>query len=732
MGRTNVRVFVRARPSAHRASDIFSFDEAGGRIKMHIPVDVTPGFKNHKKEEFSWKFEKVLSHASQDTVFNACAEEVVKSVLEGFNGTVIAYGQTGAGKTHTMTGGHAGFDDRGLVPRAISYLYSGPQVAEKRAKNNISIRLSYVEIYNELMFDLLADIGVSEQSGDLSIVENAKGDIQVRGLTKQLAANEEEALHIFFQGDTNRRVAEHSLNKGSTRSHCVFTIHVESQSSVESNAELLTSKLHLVDLAGSERVKKTGTDGVMLKEATYINKSLAFLEQVVHALESKHRDHVPYRQSKLTHMLKDSLGGNHKTTMIANIWPESDKVEETASTLRFATRMKNVANDATVNVQLDPDLLIRKYEQQIKELKQELAMQDTLAGRKTVQYDEYSPKEAEDLEGKVMQYLSGDLEFDDMEVTSRRMFKEGFKIFRNLWNGRPVQPVGQAASAGFGVGAGDDNEDPAGATGGGTAEGFHAAGDANVGEDEEGRGISVGMAPANSKPKQEERGQKMGDSGEYAEGGRTEMRGAPRGGGGGGGEEERPPEKQAAFAEWKSKEGAQFEEAFDRHREQLKVKRQEMRDSMVAANQKKREIDDAKERLASKQAEKDQDAGGDDEYIDEEKYALMKLLKDTKQQYKEAYEHHQAAKYEVNEIEKFMKHCKNQVVMEFEAYYEQRYGSSLKATATRSGPEGYDAQEPYDLQSDRLETQQPEDFMAYVKAKKSVARTGRQHRGFGR
>merc|ERR1719188_2660847 len=202
----------------------------------------------------------------------------------------------------------------------------------------------------------------SEKMSDITIVEDSRGNIQAKGLSAPVAGSEEEALHVFFQGDTNRHVAEHALNKGSTRSHVVFTIHVESRSRVESSEKVIYSKLHLVDLAGSERVKKTGSDGVILHEATHINKSLTFLEQVVVALGNKHRDHVPYRQSKLTHMLKDSLGGNCKTTMIANVWPEAKMLEETASTLRFATRMMKVANEATVNIHLDPQLLIRKYE----------------------------------------------------------------------------------------------------------------------------------------------------------------------------------------------------------------------------------------------------------------------------------------------------------------------------------------------------------------------------------
>lgn len=165
---------------------------------------------------------------------------------------------------------------------------------------------------------------------------------------------EEEAIAMIFEGETNRTISEHKLNKASSRSHCVFTVHLEIRSRVESSEKVIISKLHLVDLAGSERTKKTGSEGKSLLEAQFINKSLSFLEQVVVALSEKQRDHIPYRQSKLTNLLKDSIGGNSKTIMIANVWPEASHLEETISTLKFASRMMKVSNEATIQVNLDP------------------------------------------------------------------------------------------------------------------------------------------------------------------------------------------------------------------------------------------------------------------------------------------------------------------------------------------------------------------------------------------
>ena len=142
----------------------------------------------------------------------------------------------------------------------------------------VTVKCSYVEIYNELMFDLLSPIPTHEQSGNISILEDPNGIIRLKGLSLNICANEEEALNMLFEGDTNRTISEHQLNKTSSRSHCIYTIHIESKSRVESNEKVVVSKLHLVDLAGSERTKKTNSEGITLKEAQFINKSLSFLE----------------------------------------------------------------------------------------------------------------------------------------------------------------------------------------------------------------------------------------------------------------------------------------------------------------------------------------------------------------------------------------------------------------------------------------------------------------------
>lgn len=205
----------------------------------------------------------------------------------------MVYGQTGAGKTFTMSGSTQNYKYRGVIPRAITQVF---QEIGGRFEQEYTVRVSYLEIYNELMFDLISPVPTHEQGGNqISIQDDAKGEIHVKGLTLNVVKNEEEALNYLFEGETNRTVSAHQLNKESSRSHCIYTIHLESKSRTESTEKVVFSKLHLVDLAGSERTKKSGAQGINLKEATYINKSLSFLEQVVVSVCDNKREHIPYR-----------------------------------------------------------------------------------------------------------------------------------------------------------------------------------------------------------------------------------------------------------------------------------------------------------------------------------------------------------------------------------------------------------------------------------------------------
>lgn len=283
----------------------------------------------------------------------------MQQVANGYNGTVMCYGQTGAGKTFTMNGSTPNYKYRGVIPRAVNQVF---QEIGSHYDHDFVIKVSYLEIYNEQIYDLLSDEARDSPFGgsQISIQDDAKSEVHVKGLQLQHVRNEEEALNLLFEGETRKTLASTKMNEHSSRAHSVYTLHVERKSRGEQTEKVIHSKLHLVDLAGSERTKKLD-HAARMKEANYINKSLSFLEQVVVAACDNKQDHVPYRQSKLTNLLKNSIGGNCRTVMIANIWPEETYLEETISTLKFATRMMKVQNEPIVNELQDPTLLLKKY-----------------------------------------------------------------------------------------------------------------------------------------------------------------------------------------------------------------------------------------------------------------------------------------------------------------------------------------------------------------------------------
>ena len=257
----------------------------------------------------------------------------------------------------------------------------------------------------------------------------------MQGLSQVVVKNEEAALAAFFQGTQARAEKMHVLNAHSSRSHCVFTLTLEATNAGgSSDAHATVSKINLVDLAGSERSKKTGVSGDLMTEAQYINKSLTFLEQVVQALVKK-QSHVPFRQSKLTAVLRDALGGNARAAMIANIWPEKDNVEEVMSTLRFGSRLRLVENEVVINESKDVGFLLKKQERLIRELRQELAMRDALAGRGVAGYEDLSERDVQELQDVARSFLEGRLAESEVPTDTLKRVKELYTQMKNIFLG---------------------------------------------------------------------------------------------------------------------------------------------------------------------------------------------------------------------------------------------------------------------------------------------------------
>ena len=281
-------------------------------------------------------------------------------ILNGYNGTVFAYGQTGAGKSYTMMG--ADIDDeeqRGIIPRIVEQMFA----SILRSPENIeyTVRVSYMEIYMEKIRDLLMP-----QNDNLPIHEEKSRGVYVKGLLEIYVASVQEVYEVMRRGGAARATAATNMNQESSRSHSIFVITI-TQKNVETGSAK-SGQLFLVDLAGSEKVGKTGASGQTLEEAKKINKSLSALGMVINSLTDGKSTHIPYRDSKLTRILQESLGGNSRTTLIINCSPSSYNDAETISTLRFGVRAKAIKNKAKINAELSPlelKQLLKKAQNQV-------------------------------------------------------------------------------------------------------------------------------------------------------------------------------------------------------------------------------------------------------------------------------------------------------------------------------------------------------------------------------
>ncbi|XP_043921457.1 kinesin-like protein KIF15 [Protopterus annectens] len=347
----SIKVFVRVRPPSDGTTLL-----EDGKTGLCLSVLSSNTLRIHSKPEPKlFTFDCVADvDTNQEDVFSAVAKNIIESCVNGYNGTIFAYGQTGSGKTFTMLGpsesDNFSHNLRGIIPRSFEYLFFLINREKEKGgqEKNFLCKCSFIEIYNEQIFDLL-----DSASPGLLLREKLTKGVFVVGANEPVINSAAEAYQVLSVGWRNRRVASTSMNRESSRSHAVFTVTIES---VDSNGGIVnhrSSQLNLVDLAGSERQKDTHTEGVRLKEASSINRSLSCLGQVIMALvdvaHGKQR-HICYRDSKLTFLLRDSLGGNAKTYIIANVHPGSKCFGETLSTLQFAQRAKLIKNKRTLRM----------------------------------------------------------------------------------------------------------------------------------------------------------------------------------------------------------------------------------------------------------------------------------------------------------------------------------------------------------------------------------------------
>ncbi|KAI0496110.1 hypothetical protein KFK09_022417 [Dendrobium nobile] len=350
----NVTVTVRFRPLSPR--------EIGKGDEIAWYADGDSNVRNEYNPSIAYGFDRVFGPATTTRhVYDVAAQHVVSGAMEGINGTVFAYGVTSSGKTHTM---HGEQKSPGIIPLAVKDVFS---IIQETPGKEFLLRVSYLEIYNEVINDLLDPAGQN-----LRIREDSQGTY-VEGIKEEVVLSPAHALSLIASGEEHRHVGSNNFNLLSSRSHTIFTLTIESSASDENSGDedVTLSQLNLIDLAGSES-SKAETTGLRRKEGSYINKSLLTLGTVISKLTDDKATHIPYRDSKLTRLLQSSLSGHGRISLICTVTPASSNSEETHNTLKFAHRSKHVEIKASQNKIMDEKSLIKKYQKEISCLKEEL------------------------------------------------------------------------------------------------------------------------------------------------------------------------------------------------------------------------------------------------------------------------------------------------------------------------------------------------------------------------
>ena len=429
----SVKVVMRCRPLTPKEMEeqrecIVNVDMDVGSIQVYNPQNI--------KELKSFTFDHSYDwRATQQLIFEQTALPILESIMEGYNGTIFAYGQTGTGKTYTMEG-NDNETDKGIIPRSIDWIFNN---IKNYPAQQFLVRVSFVEIYNEEVRDLLSKV----KRQKLNVREKDKV-FYVENVTVIQAENSQMTLDIMKSGRVNRATGATKMNPGSSRSHSIFSITVESSTLDEQGeAHYKVGKLNLVDLAGSERQSKTESTGERFIEATKINLSLTCLGSVINKLVSGKQQYIPYRDSKLTMLLQDSLGGNTKTVMIANIGPADYNYDETLNTLWYAQRAKKIKNKPRINE--DPkDALLRQYQEEIELMKKkllamgkaDLVMQisgNSGVGRNIINEETQIQKAIEDMENERRQFKAqSEAEINKIKEQKNKSEEEKKKLIEEI------------------------------------------------------------------------------------------------------------------------------------------------------------------------------------------------------------------------------------------------------------------------------------------------------------
>ncbi|NXG99472.1 KIF9 protein, partial [Loxia leucoptera] len=687
--------FVRVRPTAHFAQDMIRLGADTKSIDIYIQKSPRGGVVNNSQTDWSFKLDGVLHNTSQEVVYETVAKDLVCKALQGYNGTIMCYGQTGAGKTYTMTGAASEYRNRGIIPRAIQQVFKS---AASFLNILVTVRISYLEIYNEALFDLLAPaLGRGCKDTQLAVMDGPQG-VCVKGLSIHPVSHEEEALHLLFEAREPKLIGEHSLNKNSSRSHCIFTMYIECRSRDYTNHKCLKSKITLIDLAGSERLSKTGSEGQVRLEASYINKSLSFLEQLIIALADPKREHIPFRQSKLTHVLKDSLGGGCNTVLVTNIFGEAEHVEETLSSLRFATRMNWVTAEPVPNEPFYREVGVKALEEEIQLLKQELIMQVNLTSHSLMTYNPLTTAQRAEIRSQVQKYLRGVIE--EIDIVNVRQIQEVFRQFKVVLSQQEEELENRfwnKYGLGYVAGAGPESISSSDLR----LEEAEEEQEEEEEEEEEGTVMPGAAWPrmhlraGSSVPKWElcradfsllKSNSEMSlgrvfdqDEDSKADAGTVEIGTPPTSPISDGEKEADEPllSKQQAFEVFKKQTGQEIHRIFRDNKRILIAKKKGSHSVAQRINSLKEQMEATREALEAQKKKRRQEGEYMDEkgqvIIDEKEFSLIVKLKELKEEHRAGFTELKDLKAEIQYCQHLVDKCRKRLITEFEIWYNENY-----------------------------------------------------------
>ncbi|KAH0794838.1 kinesin-like protein KIF9 [Histomonas meleagridis] len=407
-----IKVFIRTRPTTNFAGESIKIYDDHQTITVNIDKSDPLNFLNSPESNYSFKFHSVLHNVSQEIVFEEVAREIVDSFIQGYNGCIFCYGHRGSGKTFTMYGGIRHFKYRGIIPRSLSYIF---QEITKFKTIQFTISIQYFQIYNNIIYDLLCD-----EEKTMIIAEDENGNTYVQNMSSHEITDVTQALQLLIDGDSKLHLMEHKHNRKVYRSHTVFVVEMISKK----GTRMTHSRLQLLDLAAEDEAS----------DSAYVNKSMSYLQQLVISINNHGKDHLPFRRSKLTYLLRDAIGGNCRTAVIANVWPEKENIKNAVSTFQFATQLSQVKNNSKVNIMEPPELRIERLQSELDLLHAECKLQDELGG--AVRIDGLKQEDEAQVADLVGLYLANEIDYIPLHSVShiKAIFAEIKRRYRDIPN----------------------------------------------------------------------------------------------------------------------------------------------------------------------------------------------------------------------------------------------------------------------------------------------------------